>query len=350
MNLDNEEELKKIHKDNIKNIMKKNNALKINSNNYMDKDLEINDKDIENIAQKFTKEQNTKTEELVENKEKEEVKEINKELEMNQEETFNFNYYNTNIQTYNNNYLANVNLLSSNAVNFDGIKNITIDLLSIKDEKVLNTATTQEDYYNILYSIIQSKVKDVNFYEILAMDFETILLNLRVKSCGSIVNLKYTCNKCNTTNSISYDLSNLEYVELDKNYKEPFIVKVPIGDNEFKVLKLRLPRIKHRKLMNINENIINSTDKKVDFLSVCCLDDGTKQLETLFKEYEELPLICKRYIAKFLERFSYGYSTYIKNKCIKCNTNSMVLLPLFTREFFTKSEISDESFNEAVSM
>ena len=105
--------------------------------------------------------------------------------------------------------------LPSRGLGYPGKKSkVTIRTMSFEDEKALSESTPNQDVVNLLLN----RCCDIEDPDILySPDKIFLLFKIRELSYGSTVKLDGPCFKCNATNHLDVDLSQLEvkYVEDD---------------------------------------------------------------------------------------------------------------------------------------
>ena len=122
----------------------------------------------------------------------------------------------------------------------------------VKEEKVLLIALESENQINIINAIrtiiSNCLYGDINVNELPTFDLEYIFLQLRAKSKGEIIDLKYECPKCKTELNVNI---NTEDIQVIKNPEHTHTIEL---DPELGVV-MKYPTIEMQQMMqDIQEN------------------------------------------------------------------------------------------------
>jgi hypothetical protein len=217
-------------------------------------------------------------------------------------------------------------------------KNIRFRPFTVKEEKLFLMAAEAGDLKSItdtIRQVINNCVLDEIVVDDLPLfDIEQIFLQLRSKSIGETINLKYRCNnlvkgdteeekKCNTLVEIDVNINDIipEFEKTDKS-------RIEITENLGVVMKY--PSFKIFELINSedeNESILNTIVSCIDYIydkdTMYYAKDSTK---------EELTEFIESLQTKDLQKFKDFFDTTpklsknIKFKCNKCEYEEDVLV------------------------
>ena len=162
----------------------------------------------------------------------------------------------------------------------------------IKEEKILLIALESEDekeVINAIKEIITNCVYgDINVDEMATFDLEYIFLQLRAKSKGEIIDLKYECPKCKTAIEVKVDINDIQITTFPEHDKKielseeiGVMMKYPTLDKQNDVLD----RTKEGKQV---EGIFDLVSSSIDFIydkeNTYPLKDHTKEEIDQFME------------------------------------------------------------------
>lgn len=217
-------------------------------------------------------------------------------------------------------------------------KKIRFRPFTVKEEKLFLMAAEAGDLKSItdtVKQVINNCVLDeLDIDELPLFDIEQIFLQLRSKSIGELVNLKYRCNnlikgeseeekKCNTVVEIDVNINDIipEFEKTDKN-------KIEITENLGVVMKY--PNFKLFESLNSEdetESILNTIIGCIDYIydkeTLYYAKDSTK---------EELSEFVESLQTKDLQKFKEFFDTTpklrknINFKCTKCSYEEDVLV------------------------
>lgn len=217
-------------------------------------------------------------------------------------------------------------------------KKVKFRPFTVKEEKLFLMATESDDVNTSLDTIKQvignCIVNDVDINKLPMFDIEHIFLNLRARSIGEIVDLKYKCNndvtdengeqkKCNNVVDLSLNVLDIK-AEKNKNHTN----KIEITDKLGVVLKYpNLDSLKYSdeedELLTTINLIVDSIDYIYDEESVYHSKD-TKREELI----EFIEGLQNKDLIKFQEFFETmpKLKTNIHFKCSKCGYEEDILL------------------------
>jgi len=225
--------------------------------------------------------------------------------------------------------IYNVKLISTG-------KTIRFRPFSVKEEKIFLMANESDDIQAIVEStkqVLSNCVLDeINIDTLPVFDIENIFLNIRARSIGEIVNLRYKCNnyikeendethKCN--NVVEIDLNVLE---IEPTINEKNISKIEITEKMGFVMKY--PSLE----MLRNYTSTNEVDAILD-LTVGCIDyiyDEENIYYSKDSTKEELVEFVESLMSKDLEKIKNFFDTMPKMKkdvqfeCKKCGHKEVI--------------------------
>jgi hypothetical protein len=217
-------------------------------------------------------------------------------------------------------------------------KKIRFRPFTVKEEKLFLMAAEAGDLKSVtdtVKQVINNCVLDeIDIDELPLFDIEQIFLQLRSKSIGELVNLKYRCNnvikddseeekKCNTVVEIDVNINDIipEFEKTDKN-------RIEITENLGVVMKY--PNFKVFELLDVEDgtqSILNTIISCIDYIydkeTLYYAKDSTK---------EELSEFVESLQTKDLQKFKEFFDTTpklrknIKFKCPKCSYEEDVLV------------------------
>lgn len=217
-------------------------------------------------------------------------------------------------------------------------KKIRFRPFTVKEEKLFLMAAEAGDLKSVtdtVKQVINNCVLDeIDIDELPLFDIEQIFLQLRSKSIGEVVNLKYRCNniikddseeekKCNTVVEIDVNINDIipEFEKTDKN-------RIEITENLGVVMKY--PNFKVFELLDVEDgtqSILNTIISCIDYIydkeTLYYAKDSTK---------EELSEFVESLQTKDLQKFKEFFDTTpklrknIKFKCSKCSYEEDVLV------------------------
>jgi hypothetical protein len=209
-------------------------------------------------------------------------------------------------------------------------KSIRYRPFTVKEEKLFLMANESE-YLNSTIDTIKQVINnciidDIDVDSLPMFDIEYMFLNIRAKSIGEIVNLKYKCNnivsaegedekKCN--NVVEIDVNILEIVpEKNDNHN----TKIEITDKLGVVMKYpNIETIKKMDISNEADSVINMTISCIDFIY-----EDDKIYYAKDSTTEELVEFLESMQTKDLEKIKEFFNTMpvlkkkIHFKCNKC--------------------------------
>jgi hypothetical protein len=217
-------------------------------------------------------------------------------------------------------------------------KKIRFRPFTVKEEKLFLMAAEAGDLKSVTDTVKQvinnCVLDDIDIDELPLFDIEQIFLQLRSKSIGEVVNLKYRCNniikddseeekKCNTVVEIDVNINDIipEFENTDKN-------RIEITENLGVVMKY--PNFKVFELLDVEDgtqSILNTIVSCIDYIydkeTLYYAKDSTK---------EELSEFVESLQTKDLQKFKEFFDTTpklrknINFKCSKCNYEEDVLV------------------------
>jgi DNA-directed RNA polymerase subunit M/transcription elongation factor TFIIS len=229
--------------------------------------------------------------------------------------------------------IFNVKLLSNG-------KSLSFRPFTVKEEKLFLMANESEDLNGVVDTIKQvlnnCVLDEIDIESLPLFDIEHLFLNIRARSIGEVVNLKYKCNntiaseegteeekKCG--NLVEIDLNILE---IQPEKQEGHSTKVEITENMGIVMKYpNFETLKTFDIENEADSIIKTTIDCIDYIydkdQVYYAKDNTQ---------EELIEFVESMQAKDLEKIKFFFDTMprmkkdIEFKCNKCGHEETIEL------------------------
>ena len=132
---------------------------------------------------------------------------------------------------------------------------IEIKHMTTKEEDILTNESYIKDG-SAIDRLLKSIIVDrrININDILIGDKNAITVAARMYGYGSDYQTKYTCPSCNTTQSVEFDLTEMENVDFEEGLNE-FNASL---DHEKKLIYFKIPRTK----TNLQLRILNETTKQ----------------------------------------------------------------------------------------
>lgn len=226
--------------------------------------------------------------------------------------------------------IYNVKLISTG-------KTIRFRPFSVKEEKIFLMANESDDVQSIVDSTKQVLsnciIDDVDIDSLPVFDIENIFLNIRARSIGEIVNLRYKCNndvkdegseethKCNNVVDIDLNVLEIEPVINDNNSK-----KIEITDKMGIVMKYpSLQMLRNYSAANEVDAILDMTVGCIDYIyddeNIYYSKDSTK---------EELVEFIENLMSRDLEKIKNFFDTMpkikkdVQFKCNKCGHEELI--------------------------
>ena len=200
--------------------------------------------------------------------------------------------------------------------------------------------------------LIGSKI-DLNIEELTISDFWYVLYWVRINSFEKHpLKVEWTCKKlkkgdtCSTVNDSLIEGSNLVVEELDKEYKEPVTLKLPVhGD-----IKVKLRRVSDTivadKLVDTKFNGKASEGDQWFIKLASSIDNG----QSLYENYllvSKLDPDDLMYLDSFESTYSYGVRTVVKVACKDCQEVSLIPFQIALEHFFPSNQ-SSSNFRNAI--
>lgn len=190
--------------------------------------------------------------------------------------------------------------------------------LKVKDIKEL-VMTKIEDEFEYIRRVISVVGKvildDIDVKELTWNDLLKVIAALRVNSIGNVVELMWTCPKCQTTNTATIDLLELREVEIDPSYPgDPFEIRDKFGNRYL----FKFPRV--GMFLSVNKSWNDLVD--LDLLEWMYVGEGS---------IDELPIDVALQVFDFVKRFDgYGVQNRVLASCSSCKDwEGEVEIPFF---------------------
>lgn len=215
--------------------------------------------------------------------------------------------------------------------------------MTVQEQKQLLNMN-QNNVDDTIMKIIRACVTniDVNQLNLLLMDRDYLLYEIRKLTYGNDINIEYSCSNCGTKNSFVQDLSTLEVKYIDDDsilerlkYKSKYIINEETGEPV--VIQFFFPTVKSNNEMNILMKNKNNKDLLIyqTIVSNIYSIDGEPVNLLMKKELMEifmgLPASEITEMTKLL-RHDFGIQQTVKHICDNCSTENDV--PVLNTDFF----------------
>ena len=217
------------------------------------------------------------------------------------------------------NYVDITNRLPSKGLVYPDKTEINIRTFKGKDEKLI-AEISSENFEKKFLLIMKSILKGIEISKLTLGDRMHIILWETINSYSKDYSVEHECEHCWKKSMYTVDLSKIDSIELPKEYKEPYEVKLPKSGG---VIKLRLLRvedvIKVDDMIKANQNvwlyryalsIVN--DKKVF--------ENVEYLENL--DTQDIMVI-----RGFHDKFNHGPKMEIGYECPNCGGKGVMPVP-----------------------
>ena len=146
-------------------------------------------------------------------------------------------------------------------------------------------------------------------------------MKLREISYGDDYNTLLVCPNCKEENPLTVRLSELNINPVPDDFCDPVEITLPALN---KTAKVRLPRLKDEKYMKTTEESLSNIWRFVAQI------DQYSDAQIISEVLKKLPIKDMRIILKAMKT-DYGVETKIKFDCKKCDTQSVVELPIIRK-------------------
>jgi DNA-directed RNA polymerase subunit M/transcription elongation factor TFIIS len=210
---------------------------------------------------------------------------------------------------------------------------------TVKEEKLFLMAAEADDFKSVIDTTKQvinnCVLDDLDIEELPIFDIENIFLQLRAKSIGEVVNLRYRCNNKVTDEETKEEKNCNTVVEIDVNINEliPIFEKKEINKIEITEkmgVVLKYPNFKLLEKYNGE----NTSDSIIETI-ICCIDyvyDAENVYYSKDVSKEELIEFVESMQTKDLEKFKEFFDSApkiqknVSFKCPKCKYEEDVLV------------------------
>ena len=228
--------------------------------------------------------------------------------------------------------IYNVKLISNG-------KTLQFRPFTVKEEKLFLMANESEDLNNIVDTIKQILnnciLSDISVDSLPLFDIEYLFLNIRARSIGEVVNLKYKCNNNVADKETGEEKKCGNVVEIDLNVldiqpekQDGHSTKIEITENMGIVMKYpSFETLRNFDIENEADSIIKTTISCIDYIydkeQIYYAKDNSE--EELIEFVESMP-------AKDLEKIKMFFDTMpkmkkdIEFKCNKCEHEELIEL------------------------
>lgn len=180
-----------------------------------------------------------------------------------------------------------------------------------------------DENYNEICASVLSEVCAFDPLDLIVQDFDLLILNARMMSCGGTASYDVTCGKCGKEFSFLYELTNLSITPAESDL--PQIVK--INDS----VSIQPPRL--RTLIEFNKSPHSKDPDPITNLSKyivqgSSIDDKIGLIDNLD------PSDLNKVLGYTKRLVDIGIDTHVKTKCSSCEEEVSLVLPPFRRSFF----------------
>jgi hypothetical protein len=199
--------------------------------------------------------------------------------------------------------------------------------MTFEDEKSMLMA--KKEGADSLNTLLSRCVKGVPIQNILLMDKLYLILKLREISYGDNYNVTVPCQNCAFENKMTFNLSNLQILEVPEDITDPREIQLPVTKVK---LKVRYPKISDENYLRDESTLYSNLWRFVISLN----GSGDPVFISNFIKDPRLPLKDIHILIKAITGLEYGVDTKVKYECNSCKVVSVTTLPLGS-DFFTVS-------------
>lgn len=218
-------------------------------------------------------------------------------------------------------------------------KKIKFRPFTVKEEKLFLMANEADDFKSIVDCIKQvinnCVISKINIDELPIFDIEQIFLNLRSKSVGEVVNLRYKCNNTVTDEETKEEKTCNHIIDIDVNISDIIPKKLPKIDNKIEITENLGIVLSFPKFKTFEEFSEETTEESITETLISCIDYIYDKEEIYYpKDFkkEELIEFVDSMQAKDMQKFQEFFNNLPKLekevhfKCTKCNYEEKLLL------------------------
>ena len=232
--------------------------------------------------------------------------------------------------------------LPSKCLIYEGVDPATIQIRTLKgeDEKIM--AEISSENFDKKYNVILSRVlKGIDPLQLTLGDRFYLVLWETINSYSKDFPVEFECASCWQKSEFNVDLSQLETIELDENYKEPCEITLPKSGD---VVKLRLLRIKD--LLEINDSEKAGRNVWLDRSALSLVDRGS--LADKLDYLGRLDTQDLEYIRGFQDAFEHGIKMETTYTCPKCGGTGVMPVPFRFEMLLSYGEILKQRVGDAI--
>jgi len=219
-----------------------------------------------------------------------------------------------------------------------GVKEVSMRMLKGKDEKYIAELNVQNFEKKFMY-LLKDSIKGIDPMELTIGDRMYILVWLSMNCYSKLYPIEFDCEQCLRKIETDVDLTVLDKVELPKEYKEPYAMKLPSGQ----VLNLKLLRVKDQ-IQYLDYIAQKQRDDILVKLALTVVDDQKNLLQRV-EMLENLSTQDLGMIRAFHEKFYHGVKLETKYSCQHCGGAGLTPVPFRLDIIFPEGKTVAKSLN-----
>ena len=201
-------------------------------------------------------------------------------------------------------------------------------------ENETNYVVQEQALDDLILSSVSSEGFDIG--ELYIYDRLYLLMEIRKKTKGEILEFQVNCPECNSQSINKVDLNNLELKELEDDSN-----KVVELSNKIKVHLRHIKRKHQKQEMTMNFFPRNLSDKQMAYMfqvlfHACAIDkietpkgiDDNISMKDRVYFIEQIPINEMEKITEAVEEMSFGWKLEHKYKCMHCNYERIEPIPI----------------------
>ena len=209
-----------------------------------------------------------------------------------------------------------------------------------KDERLI-AELTYNNFEKKFLTVLRQVIRGIDPEKLTIGDRLYILVWEAIHSYTSLYPIKFPCSTCLQEIEYEVDLSKLEIISLPTEFKEPYLVTLPSGDN----INLRLFRVDDEMKIADYENGGNSSWLYRYALSIVDDKKGVWDRVIYLENINSQDLAA---IRAFHEKFYHGPKMQSNYDCPKCGSKGVVEVPFRIEIIFPYGETLTRHFGTRV--
>ena len=201
---------------------------------------------------------------------------------------------------------------------------VTIRTMTFDDEKALSESTPDQNVIDLMLSRCVDGIDPDILY---SPDKIFLLFKLRELSYGTSVKLNGPCTSCRAMNNLDVDLSKLEIIYVDDDFKDPKKITLPDLNKE---IHIRIPRSGDLPYLSNQKKILDNLWRFITKL------DKYTDPKVINKALEKMASKDIRAILASLTNENFGIQNRAKYICSECRSENILEVPV-SEAFFTVS-------------